>query len=156
MAWSDGRRWTGEDGRRYRPRRSGHGVMLAFDVHPDVVAAKDALIAAWGGQDGEAMTAARVELARVLELRHPRASRPPEQSGVADYRAKLARKRARLAAARQMVPEEQCPGHVASDVDPRTCGRCGVHVDSLRPLEEDGGVRTWWGAPTEEYERGPF
>lgn len=38
---------------------------------------------------------------------------------------------------RLLVDEESCPGHVASDADPRTCGRCGVHVDSLRPCEED-------------------
>lgn len=30
-------------------------------------------------------------------------------------------------------PEDDCPGHVASDHDPRICGRCGVHIDSLRP-----------------------
>lgn len=29
--------------------------------------------------------------------------------------------------------EEECPGHVASAHDPKVCGRCGVHVDSLRP-----------------------
>lgn len=29
--------------------------------------------------------------------------------------------------------EEFCPGHVASESDARICGRCGVHVDSLRP-----------------------
>jgi hypothetical protein len=29
--------------------------------------------------------------------------------------------------------EDICPGHVASDGDPKICGLCGVHVDSLRP-----------------------
>jgi len=33
--------------------------------------------------------------------------------------------------------EETCPGHVASADDSKVCGRCGVHVDSLRPLEDD-------------------
>lgn len=28
--------------------------------------------------------------------------------------------------------EEHCPGHVASITDPKVCGRCGTHVDSLR------------------------
>jgi hypothetical protein len=29
--------------------------------------------------------------------------------------------------------EESCRGHVASEHDPKVCGRCGVHIDSLRP-----------------------
>lgn len=29
--------------------------------------------------------------------------------------------------------EENCPGHVASKYDGKVCGRCGVHIDSLRP-----------------------
>lgn len=29
--------------------------------------------------------------------------------------------------------EEECPGHVASKDDAKVCGRCGVHIDSLRP-----------------------
>jgi hypothetical protein len=29
--------------------------------------------------------------------------------------------------------EDICPGHVASEDDPKICGLCGVHVDSLRP-----------------------
>lgn len=33
--------------------------------------------------------------------------------------------------------EEACPGHVASKNDPKVCGLCGTHVDSLRP-EVDG------------------
>lgn len=32
--------------------------------------------------------------------------------------------------------EEDCPGHVASEHDPKVCGRCGVHIDSLRPDDE--------------------
>lgn len=34
--------------------------------------------------------------------------------------------------------EETCPGHVASKGDPKVCGRCGVHIDSLRPDNGDG------------------
>jgi len=34
------------------------------------------------------------------------------------------------------VLEENCPGHVASERDPKVCGRCGTHVDSLRPSED--------------------
>lgn len=33
----------------------------------------------------------------------------------------------------ELVAENDCPGHVASDGDPKVCGRCGVHIDSLRP-----------------------
>ena len=29
--------------------------------------------------------------------------------------------------------EEHCPGHIASDHDRKVCGRCGTHIDSLRP-----------------------
>lgn len=29
--------------------------------------------------------------------------------------------------------EEDCPGHVAWERNPKVCGRCGVHIDSLRP-----------------------
>ena len=29
--------------------------------------------------------------------------------------------------------EEACPGHVASAGDSKVCGRCGTHIDSLRP-----------------------
>lgn len=31
--------------------------------------------------------------------------------------------------------EEPCPEHVASFDDPKICGRCGMHVDSMRPDE---------------------
>lgn len=32
---------------------------------------------------------------------------------------------------------EDCPGHVASEYNPKICGRCGVHIDSLRPPDDD-------------------
>jgi hypothetical protein len=35
--------------------------------------------------------------------------------------------------------EEDCPGHVASELDPKICGRCGVHIDDLRPPDDDEG-----------------
>jgi hypothetical protein len=35
------------------------------------------------------------------------------------------------------ITEDDCPGHVASALDPKVCGRCGVHIDSLRPDEDD-------------------
>lgn len=28
--------------------------------------------------------------------------------------------------------EQTCPGHVASERDPKVCGRCGVHINELR------------------------
>lgn len=37
--------------------------------------------------------------------------------------------------------EAACPGHVASAIDPKICGRCGVHIDSLRPDDGDGDVQ---------------
>jgi len=33
--------------------------------------------------------------------------------------------------------EEGCPGHVASEHDGKVCGNCGVHIDSLRPPEDE-------------------
>lgn len=33
--------------------------------------------------------------------------------------------------------EEECPGHVASESDKKRCGRCGVHIDSLRPPADE-------------------
>lgn len=35
------------------------------------------------------------------------------------------------------VPEGECPGHVASIVSPKVCGRCGTHIDSLRPNDDE-------------------
>jgi len=37
---------------------------------------------------------------------------------------------------RRAEAQDACPGHVASELDPKICGRCGIHVDSLRPDEE--------------------
>ena len=33
------------------------------------------------------------------------------------------------------LAEEDCTGHIASAHDPKICGICGVHIDSLRPPE---------------------
>jgi hypothetical protein len=35
--------------------------------------------------------------------------------------------------------QDNCPGHVASYADPKICGRCGIHIDELRP----GGDELW-------------
>ena len=32
-----------------------------------------------------------------------------------------------------LVKEHACPGHVAHKLDAKYCGRCGIHIDSLRP-----------------------
>ena len=32
---------------------------------------------------------------------------------------------------------DNCSGHVASAADPKLCGRCGIHIDELRPDEDD-------------------
>lgn len=36
-----------------------------------------------------------------------------------------------------LVDEQDCPGHIASVGDAKICGRCGVHIDSLRLMEDD-------------------
>lgn len=36
----------------------------------------------------------------------------------------------------ELVAEHECPGHVASDDDPKVCARCGTHIDSLRPDDD--------------------
>jgi hypothetical protein len=42
-------------------------------------------------------------------------------------------KAARAAIAKAEADREQnCPGHVASDSNPKLCGRCGCHIDDLR------------------------
>ena len=33
--------------------------------------------------------------------------------------------------------EQTCPGHDASKDDPKVCGRCGTHIDELRPPEDE-------------------
>jgi hypothetical protein len=39
---------------------------------------------------------------------------------------------------RLFMPDEgDCPGHVASKRDPKICGRCGVHINSLRENEHE-------------------
>ncbi len=50
-----------------------------------------------------------------------------------DIRAYVAAK-----ATARAVDEQNCPGHVASERDPKICGHCGTHIDSLRPPETQG------------------
>lgn len=33
--------------------------------------------------------------------------------------------------------ESDCPGHIASSSDAKVCGRCGIHIDGLRPFSEE-------------------
>lgn len=33
--------------------------------------------------------------------------------------------------------QDACSGHVASADNPKVCGRCGIHIDELRPPEDD-------------------
>lgn len=52
--------------------------------------------------------------------------------------------------------EETCPGHVASQADPKVCGRCGVHIDSLRPpddLEPEGLLVPPTASPAKPWRR---
>lgn len=41
----------------------------------------------------------------------------------------------------EVVPEDACPGHVASSIDPKLCGRCGIHIASLGPSYDDEDPR---------------
>jgi hypothetical protein len=36
----------------------------------------------------------------------------------------------------EVVDDNSCPGHVASPDNPKVCGRCGIHIDELRPEDE--------------------
>ena len=33
--------------------------------------------------------------------------------------------------------QDACPGHVASAANAKVCGRCGIHIDALRPDDND-------------------
>lgn len=35
-----------------------------------------------------------------------------------------------------LVDENDCPGHVSSEHDPKICAHCGVHIDLLRPSDD--------------------
>lgn len=35
------------------------------------------------------------------------------------------------------IAEEDCPNHVASRDDAKRCARCGIHIDDLRPPDEE-------------------
>lgn len=35
------------------------------------------------------------------------------------------------------VSFDDCPGHVAAAHDTKICGRCGIHIDELRPDDDD-------------------
>lgn len=40
------------------------------------------------------------------------------------------------AAGKKLYELDACPGHVASDADPKICGRCGIHINELRPPDD--------------------
>jgi hypothetical protein len=44
-----------------------------------------------------------------------------------------------LTAARKKLAhlQDDCPGHVASEADMKICGRCGMHIDEMRPPDDD-------------------
>lgn len=64
-------------------------------------------------------------LRALLGLEAPGASPAPDAMPQVPQRPKL------------RFTEEACPGHVASENDPKVCGRCGIHIDSLRPHDEE-------------------
>lgn len=47
-------------------------------------------------------------------------------------REALAHEAARELDTAREVNEWSCPGHIASENDPKICARCGVHINSLR------------------------
>ena len=51
--------------------------------------------------------------------------------------ATLASRIAKAEFVERVAPGQSCPGHVGSDNDPKVCGRCGVHIDELRPPENE-------------------
>ena len=38
---------------------------------------------------------------------------------------------------RHLVTPDACPGHVAHRRDPKICGHCGEHIDSLQENEHE-------------------
>jgi hypothetical protein len=46
----------------------------------------------------------------------------------------------KIAGQRVNFTEETCPDHVASESNPKICGRCGVHIDSFRPDDDDHNI----------------
>lgn len=37
----------------------------------------------------------------------------------------------------KIIDDQDCPGHVASEADAKICGICGVHINALRPPEDE-------------------
>lgn len=70
----------------------------------------------------------RNDLGLLFQRRHPEA-RPVAVHGEWKVPSHLQRKLDLIIA----EMEDACPGHVASDAEPKVCGRCGIHIDSLRP-----------------------
>jgi hypothetical protein len=66
---------------------------------------------------------------------HPVGYTPPTIEEIAAHKKTLELERADPKP-KAPTPED-CPGHVASPGDPKTCGRCGVHIEELRPLEDE-------------------
>lgn len=55
--------------------------------------------------------------------------------------ASIKTKLAAIEAALTTPPDESdCPGHVASKGNNKVCGRCGVHIDDLRPPPRSIGM----------------
>lgn len=55
------------------------------------------------------------------------------QNGVDQARARFIVDACNEKMQRLLYAEENCPGHVASPANAKICGRCGIHIDSLRP-----------------------
>lgn len=48
--------------------------------------------------------------------------------------------------------QDVCSGHVASTADPKVCGRCGIHIDELRPPDDGFNPHGSGPVPIEERE----
>lgn len=62
------------------------------------------------------------------------------QKSLDDLKAACAKKPPAIDKAQLQWSEENCPGHVAWSVNPKICANCGVHIDSLRPPEDEHGA----------------
>ncbi len=66
-------------------------------------------------------------LRKIASARGDAARRPSPHSTDAGLRGGLGRDEI----------DDDCPGHVACEADAKVCGRCGTHIDDLRPDDND-------------------
>jgi len=88
----------------------------------------------------------RAEIALAKIAKDAWAASKPLATGTAEqrknerWRAVVRAVRAEVLAASKKIAPEDCPGHVASQLDVKICAICGIHVDELRPDESRDGL----------------